>query len=686
MRIRSLCKKLALLVLALAFSALLLDSLYPLPLDKTKQLSALVLDRQGAVLRGFTSPDGYWRLPVELDAIDSGFIDMLLAYEDRRFYWHPGIDPLALIRASAQWIWYGEIISGASTLSMQTARLLEPIPRTLTGKLWQMGRALQLEWHFSKRDILKLYLQLAPYGGNLEGARAASLAYFGKEPKHLTDAETALLVVLPQSPETLRPDRHPAQATQARNKVLERMRDYHYLSVRAWREATQQSVSSQRRGFPMHTAHLARRLHDQHPQQLLLHTTIDGLLQAPLEDLAVQTLAGLGTQANMALIVADNQDQSVLAHVGSADFFDVQRAGQIDLTQALRSPGSTLKPLVYGMGFEDRLIHPLTLVNDVPTRFGSYQPSNFLNTYHGEVTIREALQKSLNIPAVAVLDQIGPARVANRLKHAGIILHWAKPEADPGLPLVLGGVGTTLTDLMVLYTALASDGKVRALRYLSDSPLDTPRPLLGSAAVWQLRTILRGTPPPSSALPYAVQRQPRPVAYKTGTSYGFRDAWALGFDSHYTVGVWTGRPDGAPSPGHHGGNTAAPVLFQVFDLLPASPAQPDPAPAETLLAGRTDELPVNLRRLRTAPALTADDLKITFPIDGTTIELNKGYLPLVASGGRKPLQWLINGRPINANSWKRQAIWDIDGAGSARITVLDSAGQSASAEVWLRTP
>ena len=684
--IQGLSKTILLGLLLLLSSAVLLDRLYPLPLRKTDQLSTLVLDQRGEVLRGFTSADGYWRLPVELDDVDVRFIDMLLAYEDKRFYWHPGVDPLALLRASAQWLWHGEIISGASTLSMQTARLLEPIPRSLSGKLWQIGRALHLEWYFSKRDILKLYLQLAPYGGNLEGVRAASLAYFGKEPAHLTYAEAALLVVLPQSPETLRPDRYPERATQARNKVLERLWDNKLLTERTWREAKQQSILSQRREFPMRAAHLARRLHDQYPQQALLHTTLDGRLQAQLEALAVNTLAGLGPQVNMALIVVDNRDQAVLAHVGSADFFDTQRAGQIDLTQAIRSPGSTLKPVVYGMGFEDRLIHPLTLVNDAPTRFGSYQPSNFLNAYHGEVTIREALQKSLNIPAVAVLDRIGPARVAARLKQAGIALRWAKPQADPGLPLVLGGVGTTLSDLTALYTALAGDGKVRELRYLNASPPSRPSPLLSANAVWYLQDILHATPPPTNALPYAVQRLPRPVAYKTGTSYGFRDAWTLGFDSRYTVGVWIGRPDGAPNPGRHGGNTAAPVLFQVFALLPSAPASRDPAPAEILSVAHSDELPPGLRRLQTLPALAADDLKIAFPIDGATIELSNDYLPLVASGGRKPLQWLVNGRPLSADGWKRQAIWNIDGAGSARITVLDSAGRSASAAVWLSLP
>lgn len=684
-----------LLGLTLLTGALLLDRWFPLPLHKAGQLSALVLDRDGAVLRGFASVDGYWRLPVELEQVDAGFIAMLLAFEDRRFYWHPGIDPLALLRACGQWLRHGRIISGASTLTMQTARLLESIPHTLAGKVWQIGRALQLEWHLDKAEILQLYLQLAPYGGNLEGVRAASLAYFGKEPAHLTPAQSALLVALPQSPTRLRPDRAAQAARQARNKVLTRLYDYGLLNEQVWREASQQAVPEQRRELPLLAPHLARRLHEQTPQQSRIRSTLDGHLQQQLQDLGAATLVGLGPQVNLAILVVDHRNQTVLGHLGSADFFATARAGQIDLSQAVRSPGSTLKPVVYGMGFEDRLIHPLTRINDVPTRFGHYQPSNFLHTYHGEVSVREALQQSLNIPAVAVLERVGPGRVAARLQQAGINLHWPAGQTDPGLPLVLGGVGMTLTDLTILYAALANDGRVRPLRYrqvttaTDNAASDADGlPLLTPAAAWQLRDILRDTPPPVSAIPYTNQRTARRIGYKTGTSYGFRDAWAMGFDNRYTVGVWLGRPDGTPNPGQHGANTAAPLLFRVFDLLPPTPGSADPAPAEVLQVSRNEQLPQTLRHLSTITSTAGqtgvEPLRITFPVDSATIELNTAQLPLVASGGRKPLQWLVNGRPVVSSAFKRQTLWPVDGDGAVDITVLDSAGQSAAATVWLK--
>jgi len=668
-------------------TAALLDRYYPPPLAKAEQLSTLVLDRDGQVLRGFTSADGYWRLPVAIEQLDQTFIAMLLAFEDRRFYWHPGVDPLALLRASWQWLRHGRIISGASTLTMQTARLLETIPHTLGGKLWQIARALQLEWHLGKREILSLYLHLAPYGGNLEGVRAASLAYFGKEPAYLTPAEAALLVALPQSPSRLRPDRDPAAARTARSKVLARLQEYGLLSKQARTEAEQQPVPQTRRDLPMLAAHLARRLQQKYPSQHRIHTSLDARLQGQLEALGRATLTGLGAAVNLAVVVVDHRTQNVLAHLGSADFFAVERAGWIDLTQAVRSPGSTLKPVVYGMGFEDGVIHPLTRVNDAPTRFGTYQPSNFLHAYHGEVSIRDALQQSLNIPAVAVLDRVGPGRVAARLRQVGIRLHWPDSHAGPGLPLALGGVGTTLSDLTMLYAALANDGRVRPLRYLQTAPDSPGVAVLNPAAAWQLRAILRGTPPPVSAVPYASQRSPRTLAYKTGTSYGFRDAWALGFDSHYTVGVWLGRPDGTPNPGRHGANTAAPLLFKVFELLPDVPGEADPVPAQLAYFSRHDQLPPSLRYLRTEGLLTGTDhLRITFPVDGATIELNGSILPLTASGGQKPLRWLVNGQPVSSSAFKRQALWSVDGPGAARITVLDSAGRSANAVVWLRVP
>lgn len=429
-----------LVVIALLIPALLaLDRQTPPVLDRARQTSALVLDGQNRILRSFTTAQGTWRLPTQPDGVDPLYLRMLLAYEDRRFPSHPGVDPLAVVRATGQWLTHGRIVSGASTLTMQTARLLEPHPRTLTGKFGEMLRALQLEWRYGKEEILSFYLTLAPYGGNLEGVRAAALAWFGKEPVRLTAAEAALLVALPQSPSRWRPDRFPDRARAARDKVLQRMEQVGVLTRQQMEEARQEPLPSRRRSLPFIAPHLAGRLLSAQPDTMLHRTFIDRGLQQNLETLARQQQSALEPYRSMAVLVVANRDRRVLAYVGASDFFDARRAGQVDMIRAIRSPGSTLKPLIYGFGFDDLLIHPETLIDDAPTRFGGYSPGNFHHTYAGQLTVREALQQSLNIPAVAVLEQVGPARVAARLREVGLPLYWNAAHPQPGLPLVLGG-------------------------------------------------------------------------------------------------------------------------------------------------------------------------------------------------------------------------------------------------------
>ena len=682
--------------IALASVVLLaLDHRLPPPLDRARQTSALVLDADTRLLRGFTVAEGVWRLPARPEDVDPLFLRMLLAYEDQRFAAHPGLDPLAIARALGQWLRQGRVVSGASTLTMQTARLLEPHPRNLVGKIGEMLRALQLERRYGKDEILGFYLTLAPYGGNLEGVRAASLAWFGKEPGHLTAAEAALLVVLPQAPSRLRPDRFPERARAARDKVLLRMEQLGVLTSRQVAEAGQEPLPVHRRQPPFLAPHLAGRLRAARPDAKLHPTFIDRDLQQTLETLARQQQTGLEPDSGVAVLVVANRTRQVLAYIGASDFFDSRRAGQVDMVRAIRSPGSTLKPLVYGFGFDDLLIHPETLIEDVPTRFGGYAPTNFHNTYAGQLTVREALQQSLNIPAVAVLEQVGPARVAARLREVGLPPHWSAAHPQPGLPLVLGGVGMTLEELVTLYVGFANGGMIAPLRLGPADPDPSGQPLLTETACWYLTEILRTAPTPGDVpTPTSVAR-PRPIAYKTGTSYGFRDAWALGFDADHTVGIWVGRPDGSPSPGHYGRNTAAPLLFRVFDLLPESTARPVAPPAGVLQVSR-DQLPERLRYFRTRPTgATAGvpPLGITFPITGSTVELPGrdgalAELPLAARGGVKPLRWLVNGQPLAAAApWRREAFWSPDGEGLARITVLDQVGQTASTEVWIsRSP
>jgi penicillin-binding protein 1C len=683
-------------LLALAGSVLLLDRLFPPDLSRLSQLSVLVEDKDGALLRAFTAKDGSWRLPITAAAVDPRFRRMLLAYEDKRFDTHLGVDPLALMRALGQLIAHGHVVSGASTLTMQTARLLEPRPRTLGAKLIEMARAFQLEARFDKDQILAIYLTLAPYGGNLSGIRAASRFYFGKEPRELSDGEAALLVALPQSPERLRPDRAPAAAVAARARVLQRLQVAGLLSSTGAAEAAAAPIPAGRLPAVLDAPHLSERLMAAAPGESEIRSLIDGDLQRRLQALAAGQRHDLEAGATIAILVVENATMAVRAYIGAADYFDAASRSQNDMVRAVRSPGSTLKPFVYAVAFDDLLIHPETIVTDQPMRFGDYAPQNFDHRFRGELTAREALQLSLNLPAVALLDRIGPARFAGIFRDVGLPLRLPNPKGTPGLPIVLGGVGTSLEDLVTFYAAIVEGGGVRDLRLRPADRLAPPRKLMSPVAAWYLTRILGDTPPPPSWLAGTNRANAPLVAYKTGTSYGFRDAWAIGYTADYTVGVWVGRPDGAFSPGRMGRQAAAPILFAVFDQLPQRARPPQPPPDGAIVATNA-ELPSALRRFEAAPALARAALPdgvsggpaIAFPVDGSTVALtHRGQmfksLPLDADGGALPLLWLVNGRRVESLPFRREAEWQPDGPGEVRITVIDAAGRVASSAVWVQ--
>ena len=391
-----------------------------LDLAAASQGSRIVVDRNGTLLRAFTTPGGRWRLPVAVADADPRFIAMLIAYEDRRFYSHHGVDFLSLGRAALQWINHGHIVSGGSTLTMQVARLIEPqAGKSVAAKLEQILRAIQIERRTDKTGVLDLYLALAPYGGNIEGLRAASLAYFGREPKRLSVAEAALLVALPQAPETRRPDRFPAAARAARDAVLDRALARGVITGAERDAAKREAVPQQRRAFPMLAAHASETALRRAPQQRIHRLTLDAKLQASLEVLAREAAAGLGPKLSCAILVIDNASGEIRAHVGAADYFSQERAGSIDMTDAIRSPGSALKPFIYALAFENGVAHPETLLDDRPRHYGTYAPENFDHSFQGTVTARRALQLSLNLPAVELLDDIGPEQFIARLRNAG---------------------------------------------------------------------------------------------------------------------------------------------------------------------------------------------------------------------------------------------------------------------------
>jgi penicillin-binding protein 1C len=688
--------KLAALVIAVvvvvtgAVAAGWIASLGPLPLAEAREVSTTVLDRNGKLLRAFAMADGRWRLPVDARTdVDPGYLNLLLGYEDQRFYSHAGVDPFALGRAALQLLTRGHIVSGGSTITMQLARLIEPRRRrSIHAKLRQIVRAFQLEHELSKDEILNLYLTLAPFGGNLEGIRAASIAYFGKEPKRLSLAESALLVALPQSPERRRLDRHPTAARAARDRVLERMVEESRISAEDAAQAKTVPVRRMRNPFPMLAPHSTDRALATVRGSNVIRLTLESGLQRALEALARDRAAALGPDISIGIIAVDNATGDVLAHVGSADYFDERRAGQVDMTQVVRSPGSTLKPFIYGLAFEDGFVHPDSLIDDRPVRFGSYAPENFDMTFQGTVAVRRALQLSLNVPAIELLDRVGASRLSSRLKQAGTGLVLPKDEV-PGLAMGLGGVGVTLHDLVQAYSGIPRLGSVLSLREIvrDDGGDREPLRLMDAVAAWQVGNVLLGTPPPENA----VRNR---IAFKTGTSYGYRDAWSVGFDGRMTVGVWVGRPDGAPVPGLIGRVAAAPVLFDAFARTGKLLAPLPKAPRGTLIAANA-KLPLPLRRFRPAGELirTSNEhtLRIQFPLNGSRIDAGGGdgtklsALPVKVAGGVFPMTMLVNGKSVGEiEKNRRRGMIEPPGPGFVRLTVMDAAGAADTVTIRIQ--
>jgi penicillin-binding protein 1C len=664
-------------------------TLPPLDLSGAAERSVVVVDRSGRLLRPFTTAQGRWRLPVEVSNIDERYLKLLISYEDKRFYSHMGVDALAIMRSGKQWLKNGRITSGGSTLTMQVARLLEPrSERTLSAKLRQMIRAVQLEWRYSKTEILSLYLVLAPYGGNIEGLRAASLTYFGKEPKRLSLGEAALLVALPQAPESRRPDRYTLAAKKARNRVLEQAQNRKLFILEDGLTAQAEPVIEERKAIPNFAPQVAETMRLEQPQTQKHQLSIDINLQTMLETLARERATALGPSLSVAIMVANNATGEVLASVGGADYFSKQRAGSLDLTRAIRSPGSALKPFIYALAFEEGLAHPETILEDRPSRYGLYAPENFDLTFQGSVSARYALQMSLNVPAVDLLSNYGSQRFLSRLKVAGANIILPDTTA-PGLSVGLGGLGITLHDLTQLYVSLARSGDSINLNLRLNADFkNTNRRLVDPVAAWYVADILRGAPPPVNA---PVGR----FAFKTGTSYGYRDAWAVGFDKKHTVGVWVGRPDGASVPGLVGRVAAAPILFDAFGRVGID-VEPFAQPLNALVASNANLPPplrhtrgdtakiatINLPNISSLPSL----LKIAYPPDGAMLDiksLSEGRQDIIikAQGGVMPLIFLIDGKPVVSSDGRRQVAFTPSSIGFSHILVMDANGATDSVRV-----
>lgn len=637
-----------------------------------------VVDRDGKLLRAYTVDGGLWRMGGNVQDVDPLYIDMLIAYEDQRFFVHHGVDPLAVLRAASQALRYGEVVSGGSTLTMQVARLLENSGTGVwQGKWRQMRLALALEQRLSKEEILALYLTHAPFGGNLEGVRAATLAWFGKEPQRLTPAQAALLVALPQSPNGRRPDRNPKAANAARVRVLERAVGARVLLEEDAQAASTTPVPTVRREFPSHSTHLADRALAQNPAAVQHQLTVSAALQKSLEGLAAKALRGVEDRASIAVVVADHTSGEILASVGSAGFAaGDQRQGFIDMTQAKRSPGSTLKPLVYGLSFDQGLVHPETFIADKPVRFGPYAPQNFDGQFRGELRVREALAQSLNIPVVMLTDEIGPANLMSAMRKAGMAPEV--PGDVAGLAVSLGGVGVSLEELVQLFAMIPQAGLAQVLHWRMGEKDEQRQQVISRSAAWHLGDILSDIAPPKGA--------PRNgLAYKTGTSYGHRDTWAIGFDGKHVAGVWIGRPDGTPVPGAFGAEVAAPVLFEVFQRIAPELTPLGPPPPETLIVS-TGQLPEPLQKFRGRNAVfekPENALAVAFPPNGATLEGMDSAVVLKVRNGDVPFTVLANGAPVVMQSRVREMTVPLSGKGSATVTVIDAKGASDQVTFWV---
>lgn len=572
----------AVLAGGVVMALLALDRLFPLPRFGSDG-AQVVVAADGTPLRTYPSRDGVWRYPVGPGQVSPHYLETLLTYEDRWFYWHPGVNPFALARAGWQWAAHGRIVSGGSTLTMQVARLLDPElagqpSKTLSAKLRQAWRAIQLEMHYSKDEILGLYLSHAPMGGIVEGVEMGARMWLGKSAADLSHAEAALLTALPQAPSRLRPDRHPQAAQLARDKVLQRMAQRGVWDAALVADARIENVVAP----PLRARWLAplaaqRLLGEAGPAAGVVRSTLDPDIQSTVEAMLLDRVDALPPKVSMAVLVMDNDSLEVKAYAGSADFTDDSRYAHVDMVRGVRSPGSTLKPFLYALALDEGLIHSESLLLDAPLSFGGYAPGNFQAAFAGPVSVAQALQRSLNVPAVDLLDRVGPARFASVMLAGGV--HLRMPAgAVPNLSLILGGGGTTLEELVGAYRALARGGLSGRPRLRASQPRIEAR-LMSPGAAWIVRDILESGGHPDRPL-FQGGAAGRQLAWKTGTSFGFRDAWAVGVTDRYTIGAWVGRPDGTPNPGFFGANVAAPLLQDIVAALPAGAPVPRTRPPQ----------------------------------------------------------------------------------------------------------
>lgn len=641
------------------------DRHYPLDYSRYMDTSVIVTDKNGKWLRAYLSHDEKWRFPSLTSELPARYLDLLINFEDRRFYEHSGVDYLSIFRALIQNFISGKIISGASTLSMQTSRLLMPHPRTFKDKIIEAFRARQLERHFTKDKILHIYTTLAPMGRNLEGTKAASYYYFNKPLNQLSLSETAWLVALPQAPKGYDPDIYPKRAKRARDKVLKRASDAGIISNEDYANAVSQPLLIAHHTFPFIAPHYADRVRRERIAEVgLIKTSIDLSLQQVVEERLRQYLPLRHNKSNLSAAIIDNKNGNFLTYIGGADFFSKNRKGQVDILHSMRSPGSALKPFITLYAFDWLKYQPDTWVYDTPIVGSSYQPKNYDGEYLGRITLAQALLLSRNVPAVRLLQKIQADIFAAKLRAQGLTLEFLHHDSA-NLSLALGGVGIKGASLLNLYRQLA-------LCTYSEKEEDTP--LASRQACWQVTHILQHSGDGQGSVYFGVE----PVAFKTGTSYGWRDQWLFAYTKDYSLVLWGGQADGSYAEQRASAQDLIPLLRQIVALLPNPPSEYSPPVFDLQI--NTDKLPQRLVSL----SQQQEEMQFVTPLSDAEIELPKNVpLTLKIRFGKPPYLWLVNDEIYKRNS-QQQISYPVSSSGFYRFTVIDHLGKSVNSQVSIQ--
>lgn len=687
---------------------LFLDKAYPPHLSRYHDLSTVITDRHGRWLRVYLSHDDKRRIATQHQQLPDDYLKLLINYEDRQFYQHHGVDFSAIVRALWQNLTAGKTVSGASTLTMQTAKLLNPRPRTLKNKIIEAFRAWQLERRFSKAEILDMYATLAPMGGNREGLAAAAHFYLNKPLDKLSLAETAWLVALPQSPTRL--SLNDKAAITARNKVLKRAFDYQIIDTLRYHQALAEPLVITRTPFPLLAPHVSNYRRQQSTQsqkgknrndrnnnqktEYALSTTLDNTLQRGLSQTLSAQLPEQHRNANLAGGILHNPSGEWLAYVGSADFFSKQRQGQVDMLSAVRSPGSTLKPFITLLAFDWLNYQPQTTIDDTPMT-DAYRPDNYDGLYQGRITLAEALSRSRNVPAVRLLQQIKPDYFVSHLQKMGLSLFFPR-GGRANLSVALGGVGVRGTDLAKRYRQLANCTYGQGEKLVTAPTAKVAKAakaadIADKNSCQQVTYILQQSQDGQGRLFFGKQ----PVAFKTGTAYGWRDRWIFAYSKDYTIVLWSGRADGQYAEQRASAEALIPVLRQVVGLLPNPPQSYQPLKVRNI---SNKQLPPRLRhvgdtQLR-SPTLAASStsssqikrqrLKIAAPLPDSTIDYrHQQALNLHIRNGRPPFIYLLNDHII-AETADRRVSFQPKVGGSYHLLVIDAEGNTTESHFRLQ--